>query len=89
MTRRFEEADRALRCVMQAHGALFWEEKDDGRIFIDKPKRPKPRRGGETYDHREVDLQKLETIRNRLKYHEPLQDFECLECLVDRAQHRR
>jgi hypothetical protein len=49
MTKQLEDADPALQCVMRAHEALFWEKKDDGRIFIDKPKRPKPRRGGESH----------------------------------------
>ena len=78
----YEQADAALQCVMREHNARFWQEHD-GRIFIDKPKKPLPRRGGELYDSREVDLSKLQIIRERLSNDEPLQDNECLDCLKE------
>jgi hypothetical protein len=77
----------ALQCVMRAHEALFWEQEQDGTMVIYKPKRPRPRNGGETYDRRELDQRKLESIEARQISAEALQDYEALEALRDSPAH--
>ena len=66
-----DEADAALRYVLKANGATFWES-EFGNIIIHKPK---PGRGS-PYDKIVVPKEMLAVIRHRIENGEPQQDFE-------------
>jgi hypothetical protein len=55
-----DQAEPALQKVMRAYHAVYWEQRNDGAVFINRPMRQR------TNERLEVDLQKLAVIRMRL-----------------------
>src|SRR5437660_8505624 len=69
-----DDADVALKFILRANRATFWETDQFGNIFIHKAK---PGRGSQ-YERIGVPKDMLGRIGRRLEHGEPLQDFEGL-----------